>query len=65
MLIDCEECELRNIACSDCVITALAGMPSKRPEIGPEEARALRVLAEAKLISPLRMQARRPLQQAS
>jgi len=59
MLIDCERCVMRDIACADCVVTALL-----RPaEIGEAERRALRVLADAKLVSPLRM--RQPVARAS
>jgi hypothetical protein len=65
MLIDCDQCELRDIACSDCVVTALLGKPSPRCEIGDAELRALRALAGAKLVAPLRLRARRPLQRAS
>jgi hypothetical protein len=53
MLIDCERCEMRDIACADCVVTALLG---RTTEIGEAERRALRVLSDAKLVSPLRMQ---------
>jgi len=53
MLIDCERCEMRDIACAECVVTALLGQTT---EIGEAERRALRVLADAKLVSPLRMQ---------
>ena len=69
MLIDCERCEMRDIACADCVVTALLGPPSpagaaaRVTEIGEAERRALRVLADAKLVSPLRMQW--PIAQAS
>jgi hypothetical protein len=69
MLIDCERCEMRDIACADCVVTALLGPPSPAgpaawvTEIGEAERRALRVLADAKLVSPLRMQW--PIAQAS
>jgi len=58
MLIDCERCEMRDIACADCVVTALLGLPrpaGRGAEIGEAERRALRVLADAKLVSPLRM----------
>jgi len=58
MLIDCERCEMRDIACADCVVTALLGLPGpagRVAEIGEAERRALRVLADAKLVSPLRM----------
>jgi len=72
MLIDCERCVMRDIACADCVVTALlrlpgqpghAGHPGRPAEIGEAERRALRVLADAKLVSPLRM--REPVAQAS
>jgi hypothetical protein len=69
MLIDCERCEMRDIACADCVVTALLGPPGEpgqpaRPaEIGEAERRALRVLADARLVSPLRM--REPVARAS
>ena len=72
MLIDCERCVMRDIACADCVVTALlrlpgqpghAGHPGRPAEIGEAERRALRVLADAKLVSPLRM--REPVARAS
>ena len=75
MLIDCERCVMRDIACADCVVTALLRLPGRhgqmgeagqlgRPaEIGEAERRALRVLADAKLVSPLRM--RGPVARAS
>jgi hypothetical protein len=63
MLIDCDTCEMRDIACPDCVITALLGPSGQRTEIGAAEQRALRVLAEARLVSPLRL--RPPVARAS
>lgn len=72
MLIDCERCVMRDIACADCVVTALLRLPGQpgRPgqagrvaEIGEAERRALRVLADAKLVAPLRM--RGPVARAS
>lgn len=55
MLIDCDRCEMRGVACPDCVVTALLGMDERQAEIGEAEARALRVLADARLVSPLRL----------
>lgn len=55
MLIDCDRCEMRDIACPDCVVTALQGSDG-HTEIGEEERRALRILADARLVSPLRLQ---------
>jgi hypothetical protein len=63
MLIDCDRCEMRDIACPDCVVTALLGPAGRQPEIGEEERRALRVLADAQLVSPLRL--RRTVRRAS
>jgi hypothetical protein len=60
MLIDCERCVMRDIACSDCVVTALLRMPGPKCEIGEAEGRALRVLADARLVSPLRLRERLP-----
>lgn len=65
MLIDCDRCEARDIACPDCVVTALLGMPARRRELDEDEHRALRVLADAKLVPPLRLRARTPLPRAS
>lgn len=55
MLIDCDRCVIRDVACSDCVVTALLDKPGGRREIGVEEFRALAVLADARLVSPLRL----------
>jgi hypothetical protein len=55
MLIECDKCEMRNIACPDCVVSALLGSGGQT-EIGEDERRALRILAEARLVAPLRMQ---------
>ena len=60
MLIDCETCAVRDLACGDCVVTHLlstappvgAGLPV---ELATDEAAALRVLAEHGLVPPLRL----------
>jgi hypothetical protein len=62
MLIECERCVMRDIACPDCVVMALLG-PPRPARIGAEEERALRVLADARMVSPLRLQA--PVARAS
>ena len=56
MIIDCDSCEMRNIACDDCVVTALLAIPPQG-ELADDEAGALRVLADSGLVPPLRMQA--------
>jgi hypothetical protein len=55
MLIDCDRCEMRDIACPDCVVTALLGPGQPQPDLDAAEQRALRVLADARLVSPLRL----------
>ena len=62
MLIDCDRCEMRGIACPDCVVTALLGPGQPQPDLDPAEQRALRVLADARLVAPLRL---RPVARAS
>ena len=49
VLIDCDTCLVRGLACHDCVVTVLLGPP---PELGfdEEEQRALDVLAESGLV---------------
>lgn len=52
--IDCDTCEVRGLACDDCVVTVLLGPP---PELDLDEdgRRALDVLAGSGLVPPLRM----------
>jgi hypothetical protein len=53
MIIDCDRCEMRDIACEDCVVSVLLGAPPTA-ELGDDE-RAFAVLADAGLVPPLRM----------
>lgn len=60
MLIDCDSCAMREIACSDCVVTMLLDGPvhvdgSVQTDFDDDEWRAVDVLAEAGLIAPLRL----------
>jgi hypothetical protein len=55
MLIDCDTCVARDIACGDCVMTVLLGPPSSRVELDDEERAAIGSLAEAGLVPPLRL----------
>jgi hypothetical protein len=63
MIIDCESCEVRNIACDDCVVSVLLAAPSARErgdiEWGDDESGALAVLAQGGLVPPVRMRATR------
>ncbi|MGH3215724.1 MAG: hypothetical protein ACRDN1_00320 [Trebonia sp.] len=51
MVISCDRCEARGLACGYCAATALVG---EETDLGPAELRALTVLANAGLIPPLR-----------
>jgi len=53
VIIDCDSCEVRDLACDDCVVTALLGGPPG--ELDPEEHTALAVLAGSGLVPPLRL----------
>lgn len=55
MLIDCDRCEARGLACSDCVVSVLLGMPEHGADLDGAEQRAIGVLAEAGLVPPLRL----------
>jgi hypothetical protein len=55
VIIDCDQCEMRDVACDDCVVTALLGA-SVAEDLGGETVDALRVLADGGLVPPLRMQ---------
>jgi hypothetical protein len=60
MEIDCGRCEMRGTGCHDCVVTVLeprhaAGFPPDEPGyLGEAEVKALRVLADAGMVPPLR-----------
>lgn len=58
MIIDCDSCAMRDLACADCVVTHFLGMPA---EVSRGEAQALAVLHEAGLVPPVRMTASEPL----
>jgi hypothetical protein len=56
MLIDCDRCTMRDIACADCVVTVLLGPPGvARPGFDDDEEAALEVLADSGLVPPLRL----------
>ncbi|HJU98401.1 MAG TPA: hypothetical protein VJ644_10520 [Jiangellaceae bacterium] len=55
MLIDCDRCEVRGLACPDCVVSVLLGMPEHGAELDGAEQQAIGVLAEAGLVPPLRL----------
>ena len=55
MLIDCDTCRMRDIACGDCVISLLLGAPHDCSDLAADEAAALGALAAGGLAPPLRL----------
>ena len=52
--IDCDECLMRDVSCSDCVVSLLLG-PPETLVLDADEARALSALADGGLVPPLRL----------
>jgi hypothetical protein len=55
MMIDCDSCVMRDLACGDCVVTVMLGAPPGAIEVDPVEQSALDVLASSGLVPHLRM----------
>jgi hypothetical protein len=56
MIIDCDTCVMDGTsACADCVVPVLLAGSGGRIEVDTEEEAALRNLAEAGLVAPLRL----------
>jgi len=57
VLIDCETCVVRDVACADCVVTVLLDRPESQAPVvlEDEESAAIGVLAESGLVPPLRL----------
>ncbi len=55
MLIDCDGCAVRDLACGDCVVTVLLGLPGEQQEVDEGARRALDVLADGGLVPRLRL----------
>ncbi len=55
MLIDCDACEVRGLACSDCVVSVLLGVPDEGARLDESEQVAIDALAHAGLVPPLRL----------
>jgi len=59
MNIDCEQCTAAPLACADCVVSVLLGMPDTfgvtSQVIADEHVAAVGVLARSGLIPPLRL----------
>ena len=55
MLIDCDTCSVRGLACRDCVVTVILNNPAQPVDWDDEEQAAISTLAEAGLCPPLRL----------
>jgi hypothetical protein len=55
VLIDCDGCAMRDLACGDCVVTVLLGAPPGALEVDEGEAKALGVLADSGLVPRLQL----------
>jgi hypothetical protein len=55
VLIDCDGCAMRDLACTDCVVTVLLGAPPGALEVDEGERRALDVLADSGLVPRLQL----------
>jgi hypothetical protein len=56
MIINCQTCTMRAIACGDCVVSFFLDTPAVQPdrEITPATVAALELLATNELVKPLR-----------
>jgi hypothetical protein len=55
VLIDCDGCAMRDLACADCVVTVLLGGPPGQVEMDEGERLALDVLADSGLVPRLQL----------
>jgi len=55
MLIDCDTCAARDIACGDCVVAVLLGPRTGGIELDSAEQHALDAFASGGLLPPLRL----------
>jgi hypothetical protein len=55
MIIDCDSCVVRGLACEDCVVSVLLGVPES-VEIDALEQRAIDALGRAGIVPRLRLE---------
>ena len=55
LVIDCDCCVARGLACGDCVVSVLLGGPPDGLELDSDEVGALDALAGSGLVPPLRL----------
>ncbi len=54
LIIDCDSCVMRDLACHDCAVTVLLG-PLPDAELDNDSVEAIEALAHSGLVPPLRM----------
>jgi hypothetical protein len=64
MLIDCDTCVARGLACADCVVTVLLHNPPQPVDLDDDEQAAIEQLADAGLVPPLRLVPQLPVEPA-
>ncbi|HEX7405474.1 MAG TPA: hypothetical protein VF307_06080 [Candidatus Nanopelagicaceae bacterium] len=58
MIIDCDTCTMREIACEDCVISSLLLLPGPdTAHVSDRTVEALHLLSSRGIVAPLRYQA--------
>jgi hypothetical protein len=62
VLIDCDRCVVRGLACGDCVVTVLLSRPPSGVRLDDDEQMAIGVLADSGLVPPLRL-VNRPIEE--
>jgi len=55
VLIDCDRCVVRGLACGDCVVSVLLGAPPEGVQLDADERAAIGMLAHSGLVPPLRL----------
>jgi hypothetical protein len=65
MLIDCDTCAARDIACGDCVVAVLLGPRTRGIELDSAEQHALDAFASGGLLPPLRLVPAYPVTEAA
>lgn len=53
--IDCEQCAVRGLACSDCIVSALLGLPDEELAFDDAEQAAIGALSASGMVPPLRL----------
>lgn len=55
LCIDCDTCAVRGLACSDCIVSAILGVPDDALSFDEAEQAAIGALAASGLVPPLRL----------